>query len=378
MQFLPFFHPDAKPFLQAYYTALSAAQSPDFCPLHALTVLSKGTFTANNILHRKTKLPLRLPHYTDLVIKQGEIISDQAIQESEATMKRRIIVTLTGITMSAMLITTGCAGSTGAGTTSQTESTVTADQAADSAQAGNSESADQKSDSAQADAAGKPDSSGSSEANSPSAKKQKPGSSTEKPGSSAEATEELKTVEPSAYAGQTVCGKVTAINDSQITVTLGTYKEKFKKSSSESGTTDSNTTDPNTADSGANTPNTTAPNTADPDSNAPSTSTAPANGNAGITEASRGKTGQGKKSSFTSSGEQMTVTIPDSLSDVEIKENYVLSITLDENGSVTAVEVKSKGRNRSGSNQPSSGSKPEKGSNSGNNTITDTDGTTQL
>ena len=49
----------------------------------------------------------------------------------------------------------------------------------------------------------------------------------------------------------------------------------------------------------------------------------------------------------------MTVTIPDSLSDVEIKENYVLAITFDENGNVTAVEVKSKGRNKSGSNQPS-------------------------
>lgn len=308
---------------------------------------------------------------------------DQTIQESEATMKRRIIVTLTGITMSAMLITTGCAGSTGAGTTSQAESTVTADQAANSAQAGDAESTDQKSDSAQADAAGKPDSSGSSEDNSSSAKKQKPGSSAEKSGSSAEAAEELKTVEPSAYAGQTVYGKVTAISDSQITVTLGTYKEKPKKSSSESGAADSNTaesgaTDPNTADSGANTPNTTAPSADDSDANVPSTSTAPANGNAGIDEANRGKTGQGKKSSFKSSGEQMTVTIPDSLSDVEIKENYVLSITFDENGNVTAVEVKSKGRNKSGSNQPSGGSKPEKGSNSENNTITAADGTTQL
>lgn len=56
----------------------------------------------------------------------------------------------------------------------------------------------------------------------------------------------------------------------------------------------------------------------------------------------------------------MTVTIPDSLSDVEIKENYVLAITFDENGNVTAVGVKSKGRNKSGSNQPSSGSKSEK------------------
>lgn len=89
-------------------------------------------------------------------------------------------------------------------------------------------------------------------------------------------------------------------------------------------------------------------------------------------------TDKGKKRPFTSSGEQMTVTIPDSLSDVEIKENYVLAITFDENGNVTAVEVKSKGRNKSGSNQPSSGSKSEKGSNSGNNPITNADGTTQL
>ena len=298
-------------------------------------------------------------------------------------MKRKIIVTLTGITMSAMLITTGCAGSTGAATASQTtsqaENTVAADQSGDSAQTENTESTNKTDKSAQADAAGQPDASGNAESNSSSAKKQKPGSSTEKPGASAETTEELKTVEPSAYAGQTVYGKVTAINDSQVTVTLGTYKEKHKNSSSGSGTTDSNTndsgaTDSNTADTKANNPGAT-----DSNANTPSTSTAPiapANGNAGIAEASKEKTGQGKKSHFTSSGEQMTVTIPDSLSGVEIKENYVLSITLDESGNVTAVEVKSKGRSKSGSDQPAGGQMPEKGKRSGSDQTTDAGGTT--
>lgn len=268
--------------------------------------------------------------------------------------------------MSAMLITTGCAGSTGAATASQTtsqaENTVAADQSGDSAQTDNAAPEDQKS------------ASGNSEGSS--APKQKSDSSAENSGSSAETTEELKTVEPSAYAGQTVYGKVTAINDSQVTVTLGTYKEKHKKSSSGSGTTDSNTNDSGATDS--NTADTNANNSGATDSNAntPSTSTAPANGSADTAEANRGKTGQGKKSHFTSSGEQMTVTIPDSLSGVEIKENYVLSITLDESGNVTAVEVKSKGRSKSGSDQPAGGQMPEKGKRSGSDQTTDAGGTT--
>ena len=42
----------------------------------------------------------------------------------------------------------------------------------------------------------------------------------------------------------------------------------------------------------------------------------------------------------------MTVTIPESLADTEIKEKYVLAITLDEQGNVAAIEVVSKGRRK--------------------------------
>ena len=50
----------------------------------------------------------------------------------------------------------------------------------------------------------------------------------------------------------------------------------------------------------------------------------------------------------------MTVTIPEGLTDTEIKEGSVLSITLDEAGNVSAVEVKFTGRSK-----PQDGSRPK-------------------
>ena len=142
-------------------------------------------------------------------------MSDRTIRESEATMKRRILVTLTGIAMSAVLITTGCAGLSGAATaspaTSQTESSASSGQADSSAQTDDAGLSDQAASADNKDASGNP------EGRSSSGKKSKDSASAETPA-------ELRTVDPSAYAGQTVNGKVTAINGSQVTVTLGTFK----------------------------------------------------------------------------------------------------------------------------------------------------------
>jgi len=244
--------------------------------------------------------------------------------------------------MSAVLITTGCAGPSGAATasraTSQTQSSASSGQADSSAQADDAGLSDQAASADNKDASGNP------EGRSSSGKKSKDSASAETPA-------ELRTVDPSAYAGQTVDGKVTAISGSQVTVTLGTFKEKSNKNSSDSGTSDSDVSTSNTEGATASGSNTSVP----------STSAAPAGGNTGMAEANREKTGKGKKSSFKSSGEQMTVTIPETLSDIEIKENYVLSITLDESGNVTAVEVKSKGRSRSDGIKPDEGQMPEGG-----------------
>lgn len=271
--------------------------------------------------------------------------------------------------MSAVLITTGCAGLSGAATaspaTSQTESSASSGQADSSAQTDDAGLSDQAASADNKDASGNP------EGRSSSGKKSKDSASAETPA-------ELRTVDPSAYAGQTVNGKVTAINGSQVTVTLGSFKEKSNKNSSDSGTVDSGAADSGTSDSDVSTSNTEGTTASGSNTSVPSTSAAPAGGNTGMAEANREKTGKGKKSSFKSSGEQMTVTIPETLSDIEIKENYVLSITLDESGNVTAVEVKSKGRSRSDGIKPDEGQMPEGGSNSENDQTAVSGDTSQL
>ena len=54
-----------------------------------------------------------------------------------------------------------------------------------------------------------------------------------------------------------------------------------------------------------------------------------------------------RRSHFKKNGEQMTVTIPDSLSEMEIREGYVLAVTLDDSGAAAGVELTSKGRHGS-------------------------------
>ena len=174
-------------------------------------------------------------------------------------MKRKLIVSLTGIAMSLALAVTGCAGTTGKS----------------------------------------------------------------KGGDSDETTADLKTVEPGAYAGKTVYGKVISISDSQITVSLGTYNKDASK--------DTSVTQTSVTGDAAEVIDTAASS----DDNSTDTS-------AENTETKSKK----KKSRFTANGEQMTVTIPESLADTEIKEKYVLSITLDEQGNVAAIEVVSKGRRK--------------------------------
>lgn len=317
-------------------------------------------------------------------------------------MNRKILATLTGIAMSITLAATGCAGATGASTATQTTSQ------AEATTEQNGEAAEQSTDSAQADASEKGDASAQADASGDqSSSKKKP-----KSDSSSETTEELKTVEPSAYAGQTICGKVTAVNDSEVTVTIGTLSEKSKKDKTDANTTDSaNTTDaaPSTTDAApSEVPSTsTAPSMPDgsempaapemADGSEMPATTDQAAGNADVAMAGKPGNGQmpgkGGRSSFTSNGEQMTITIPEGLTDVEIKENYVLSITLDDSGNVTAVEVKSKGRSKpdgAGSGKPGDGQMPENGqapgngqtteggNSSGSEQTTDTSGVTQL
>ena len=144
-----------------------------------------------------------------------------------------------------------------------------------------------------------------------------------KGGDSDETIADLKTVEPGAYAGQTVYGKVISISDSQITVSLGTYNKDASK--------DTSVTQTSVTGDAAEVIDTAASS----DDNSTDTS-------AENTETKSKK----KKSRFTANGEQMTVTIPESLADTEIKEKYVLSITLDEQGNVAAIEVVSKGRRK--------------------------------
>ena len=118
-------------------------------------------------------------------------------------------------------------------------------------------------------------------------------------------------------------GKVISISDSQITVSLGTYNKDASK--------DTSVTQTSVTGDAAEVIDTAASS----DDNSTDTS-------AENTETKSKK----KKSRFTANGEQMTVTIPESLADTEIKEKYVLSITLDEQGNVAAIEVVSKGRRK--------------------------------
>ena len=242
-------------------------------------------------------------------------------------MKRKLIVTLTGIAMSMALAVTGCAGTTGAAGTSGSASSEINTQTA------KGDSTDAKTPS---------DLSGTGK---PSGKKPK-GSSSE------EATAALKTVEPSTYAGQTVYGKVTAINDSQITVTLGTYNKEASVTQTSAATEETELTDAVA---------TTTDQNADPTAESADAGT------------------KKKKSRFTASDEQMTITIPESLASIEIKEKYVLAITLDDNGSVTALEVASKGHSKSkGASSGEKGAGQEKAPGTGDNAELNTDETTDL
>lgn len=294
------------------------------------------------------KLPLRLPLYTDLVQTKGGKASDHTIRESEVTMKRKLIVTLTGIAMSMALAVTGCAGTTGAAGTSGSASSETNTQTAKRDSTDAKTPSDSQQDTAEANASknkpkeGTTDGSGTGK---PSGKKPK-GSSSE------EATAALKTVEPSTYAGQTVYGKVTAINDSQITVTLGTYNKEASVTQTSAATEETELTDAVA---------TTTDQNADPTAESADAGT------------------KKKKSRFTASDEQMTITIPESLAGIEIKEKYVLAITLDDSGSVTALEVASKGHSKSkGASSGEKGAGQEKAPGTGDNAELNTDETTDL
>lgn len=263
-------------------------------------------------------------------------------------MKRKLIVTLTGIAMSMALAVTGCAGTTGAAGTSGSASSEINTQTAKGDSTDAKTPSDSSQDTTEANASknkpkeGTTDGSGTGK---PSGKKPK-GSSSE------EATAALKTVEPSTYAGQTVYGKVTAINDSQITVTLGTYNKEASVTQTSAATEETELTDALA---------TTTDQNADPTAESADAGT------------------KKKKSRFTASDEQMTITIPESLASIEIKEKYVLAITLDDNGSVTALEVASKGHSKSkGASSGEKGAGQEKAPGTGDNAELNTDETTDL
>ena len=294
------------------------------------------------------KLPLRLPLYTGLVQTKGGKASDHTIRESEVTMKRKLIVTLTGIAMSMALAVTGCAGTTGAAGTSGSASSEINTQTAKGDSTDAKTPSDSSQDTTEANASKNKPKEGTTDGSStgkPSGKKSK-GSSSE------EATAALKTVEPSTYAGQTVYGKVTAINDSQITVTLGTYNKEASVTQTSAATEETELTDAVA---------TTTDQNADPTAESADAGT------------------KKKKSRFTASDEQMTITIPESLAGIEIKEKYVLAITLDDNGSVTALEVASKGHSKSkGASSGEKGAGQEKAPGTGDNAELNTDETTDL
>lgn len=257
-------------------------------------------------------------------------------------MKRKLIVSLTGIAMSLALAVTGCAGTTGTTGTASEAGSAASETDTRIAQGKSSDSnanADASADESQTDSSGKKKKKGTGDGSG----SEKPSGKKSKGSDSGETTAELKTVEPGTYAGQTVYGKVTSISDSQITVKLGTYNK------------DASVTQTSVTEDTAEVIEAVAAS----DDNSTDTSS-------GNTDAKSKK----KKSRFTANGEQMTVTIPESLSGIEIKEKYVLSITLDDQGNVTAIEVVSKGRSKL--KGPDSG-KDGSGSESGQDTENSTD-----
>ena len=279
------------------------------------------------------KLILRLPLYTVLVlIRRGERKADHRIRESEVTMKKKLLTSITGIAMSAAMIVSGCAGTANSASSASNKNSVVQEAGAENA-AGQSadqtagQSADQSADQAGGQSADQ---------------------------SADQSTAELKTVEPSAYAGQTVYGKVTAVNGSDVTVTLGTMKKKSKKSTTESDSAkDTVAADAAAAEDKSTAEDTSAADKTSENGNAASDSQGSSDSGTETTGKSDKEKSQGsgkkKKSPFTSSGEQMTVTIPDGLTETEIKEGKILKLTLDDSGTVTSVEVKSKSKSSSGS-----------------------------
>ena len=259
------------------------------------------------------KLVLRLPLYTVLVlIRRGERKADHRIRESEVTMKKKLLTSITGIAMSAAMIVSGCAGTANSASSASNKNSVVQEAGAENA---SGQSADQSAD---------------------------------------QSTAELKTVEPSAYAGQTVYGKVTAVNGSDVTVTLGTMKKKSKKSTTESDSAkDTVAEDAAAVEDKSTAEDTSAEDKTSENGNAASDSQGSSDSGTETTGKSDKEKSQGsgkkKKSPFTSSGEQMTVTIPDGLTETEIKEGKILKLTLDDSGTVTSVEVKSKSKSSSGS-----------------------------
>ena len=233
-------------------------------------------------------------------------------------MKRKLIVSLTGIAMGLALAVTGCAGTTGTTGTASAAGAAASETDTRTVQGNSADSnanSDASADESQTDSSGKKKQKGSGDG----IGSEKHTGKKSKGGDSDETTADLKTVEPGAYAGQTVYGKVISITDSQITVSLGTYNK------------DASVTQTSVTEDVAEVIDTAAVS----DDNSTDTSS----GNA---EAKSKK----KKSRFTANGEQMTVTIPESLADTEIKEKYVLAITLDDQGNVTEIEVVSKGRRK--------------------------------
>ena len=299
------------------------------------------------------KLVLRLPLYTVLVlIRRGERKADHRIRESEVTMKKKLLTSITGIAMSAAMIVSGCAGTANSASSASNKNSVVQEAGAENASGQSADqTAGQSADQSADQTAGQSADQSADQAGGQSAD-QTAGQSADQ--SADQSTAELKTVEPSAYAGQTVYGKVTAVNGSDVTVTLGTMKKKSKKSTTESDSAkDTVAEDAAAVEDKSTAEDTSAADKTSENGNAASDSQGSSDSGTETTGKSDKEKSQGsgkkKKSPFTSSGEQMTVTIPDGLTETEIKEGKILKLTLDDSGTVTSVEVKSKSKSSSGS-----------------------------
>ena len=87
------------------------------------------------------KLVLRLPLYTVLVlIRRGERKADHRIRESEVTMKKKLLTSITGIAMSAAMIVSGCAGTANSASSASNKNSVVQEAGAENA---SGQSADQ-------------------------------------------------------------------------------------------------------------------------------------------------------------------------------------------------------------------------------------------